>query len=236
MFINRIYCVGDGFAHGHIWPEWPQILQVMLPHLEIVVISGVGAGNEFLINGLLQHDVTDQAVIFQWAQCQRFDKIVIDQEWNLIAKQDPKYHFNFYQRNQDIWWLSSASDNKQIKLYHDFYIQKRQAQVRVQDYKALLHGYLESKRCRYVEISTDQQQQYSKLPRFASLRGNEVQPGPAVHYDFLIEEIIPTLGIEYDRNRSARLQQAILQTTWVAYDPDRDSIWQNIINQLDTDQ
>jgi len=235
MSINRIYCIGDGFAHGHIWPEWPQILKAILPHIDLLVISGVGAGNEFLLNGLLQHNVSDQTVIFQWANCQRFDKLIEDNVWHQIGQQDPVYHFNFYKRDENNWWLSSSSNDERVRLYHNFYVQSLQAQLRMHDQKKLLHGYLDSKNCKYLEISTDQQERYSRLQKFASLRGNEVQPSPIVHFDFVMEEIMPHLEINYNPSRAARLRELITHICWVPYDADREEIWKNTVDCLDND-
>ena len=236
MSISRIFCFGDGYAHGHIWPEWPQILKALIPNREIILVSGIGAGNEFLINGLLQLDVTDQAVIFQWAAACRLDKIVEDTQWSDIGKNDPAYHFNFHQRDKNLWWLSSASNHHHVRSYHDFYIQKQQARTRLQDQKKLLAGYLVGKRCRYVEISTEQQEIYSQQKKFRVSRGSEIQPSPVVHLHFLFVEILPKLGIPHDQNRADGLYRAILNTDWKPYDPDRAEIWQNIVNSLDIDR
>ena len=49
--MQKIFCFGDGFATGHIWPEWPQILQTLLPDKQIINTAGIGAGAEFLVSG-----------------------------------------------------------------------------------------------------------------------------------------------------------------------------------------
>ena len=55
MSINKIYTFGDGFATGHIWPEWPQLLQALLPDYTIINTAGIGAGCEFLISELVHY-------------------------------------------------------------------------------------------------------------------------------------------------------------------------------------
>ena len=45
--MNKIFCFGDGFATGHIWPEWPQILQELAPQYQVINTAGIGAGSEF---------------------------------------------------------------------------------------------------------------------------------------------------------------------------------------------
>lgn len=233
MSMDNIYCLGDGFAHGHIWPEWPQIVTALLPRCRVHTITGVGAGNEFLINGLLQQDVANQLVIFQWANEQRFDKLIQDDVWHEISKSDTVYHSNVYCRDGDIWWLSSSSQLRPVRLYHDFYVQSKQAQYRVLNQKKLVRGYLKSLDCRYIELSTDEQDLYSKQSRFALERGNQVQPKPYVHLKFFEEVILPELGVSVDPLRLSKLRTLICSIDWKPYDPDRAEIWSDIIRNLD---
>lgn len=236
MSIAKILCIGDGYAHGHIWPEWPQILKIILPCTEIVVISGKGAGNEFLIDGLLRHNVSNQAVVFQWASHRRFDKVIEDHEWDKIREQDLAYHSHSYKSHDNTWWLSGESDHPKVKYYRDFFVQEQQSRNRMKNQQELVKGYLANKNCRYVKISTLQQEQYSRLPKFLNLRGNAIQPSPIVHHDFLCEEIMPALSIDYDKYRAEQLREMIMQVKWVPYNPDRVKIWWEIIEQLDIDK
>jgi hypothetical protein len=235
MSTNKVFCLGDGYAHGHLWPEWPQILQAVVENQEVIVISGIGAGNEFLIHKLLQHDIKNQTVIFQWASHKRFDKIIEDDSWKVIAKNDEIYHFNLYQSGNDLWWLSSASENHHVRLYHDFYVQEQQALARLQDQKKLLQGYLANQGCRYIEISTLQEEIFSRQEKFRITRGSEVQPSPMVHYSFLMEEILPKSNISYDPKRADKLRQLIENFNWKPYDPDRKEIWNRMVNDLNID-
>lgn len=231
--MNRILCFGDGYAHGHIWPEWPQILQALLPSKQVEIISGVGAGNEFLINGLLAKDPNKDVVIFQWAQPDRFDKILQDEQWNSLAQSDEVYHENFYHRGNHKWWLSSASRLEEVKHYHGFYVQSLQRQQRFCDQKQLVEGFLIGVQCFYLGISTQDQQDFSQDFRFRAVRGKEVQPSPAVHLSYLEEKILPRLPITFDVQRLDRLRNRINQTKWIPYDPDRANIWEKIVSELD---
>lgn len=231
--MNRILCLGDGYAHGHIWPEWPQILQALLSGRQVEIISGIGAGNEFLINGLLAKDPNKDIVIFQWAQPDRFDKILQDERWNLLAQSDKIYYENFYQHGNHIWWLSSASQLEEIKNYHEFYVQSSQRQQRLSDQKQLVEGFLIGVQCFYLSISTQDQQEFSQDIRFQTVRGKEVQPSPAVHLSYLEEKILPRLPITIDLQRLNQLRNSINQTKWIPYDPDRASIWEKIVSDLD---
>ena len=138
MSQNKIYCLGDGYAHGHIWPEWPQLLRCLFPTHEITCITGIGAGNEFLISNLLEYDISDCSVIFQWAQPSRFDKLIEDSSWKVHIDNDTVYNDNMINN----WWLSSASTNQHVKTYHSFFIQSAQANLRLKVQKQLIESYL----------------------------------------------------------------------------------------------
>jgi hypothetical protein len=234
MFMNKIFCLGDGYAHGHIWPEWPQILQALLPDYEIVVLSGIGAGNEFLINNLLAQgdSIQSQSVIFQWADCQRFDKLVQDQEWIEIGRSDPVYHFNFYSIKDQNWWLSSASTNEKIRQYHNFYIQNEQSLLRFCNQKILVENYLQNNQCNYYFTSTQKQMYFSKDNRFKEILSKEVQPLPLIHFYFSIEILLPNLNIIFDQKRAAILKEKIENQNWTPYDPNREEIWKKIVEEL----
>jgi hypothetical protein len=146
LFINKIYCLGDGFAHGHIWPEWPQLLQCLFPAHNVICLTGIGAGNEFLISQLLDHDINQCTVIFQWAQPNRFDKLIEDTSWDANISQDSVYSENVIKN----WWLSSASTNNDIQLYHNFFVQPEQAKLRMKIQQKLVESYLKDKQCKYI--------------------------------------------------------------------------------------
>lgn len=232
MSTNKIFCLGDGYAHGHIWPEWPQILQALLPDHQIITVSGVGSGNEYLVSELLAqgHAVRNQMVVFQWANPLRFDKLIEDQDWENVGKSDAVYAFNFYQCQDRRWWLSSASANPRVKTYHDM-VQKKQAQLRTENYKILTQNYLQNQQCSFYFTSTEAQERYARQSRFVLSRGDQVQPSPPVHFLFLKEIILPNLPMVVDLQRMSLLQQRIEQHAWVPYDPDREEIWR-IIQQF----
>ena len=94
--MKKIYTFGDGYASSHIWPEWPVILEALLPDYSFEHYGAVGAGNEFILDGVIQSHCKDPAAYFlvQWAQPQRFDKLIEDSTWDDIIDSDPTYHFN----------------------------------------------------------------------------------------------------------------------------------------------
>ena len=232
MSINKIFCLGDGYAHGHIWPEWPQILQALLPNYKIVLGTGVGAGNEFLIDQLLNFDCQNHLVVFQWAQANRFDKLLQDLQWQILAQNDPVYYFNFETTRSGTWWLSSASQDKKIQEYHEFFVQNQQAELRLKNQRILVENYLQNQNCQYWFTSTQQQELFCQTHRNSYQRGNEVQPHPIMHYHFVIDCIKPALNLPIDFELQELLEKIINQTTWIAYDPDREEIWENICKKL----
>ena len=232
MSTNKIFCLGDGYAHGHIWPEWPQILRVLLPQHEIITGTGVGAGNEFLIDQLLNFDCENQSVIFQWAYANRFDKLIQDEAWYTLAKNDPVYHFNFVPTASGTWWLSSASENKKIQEYHDFFVQNQQAKLRLKNQQILVENYLQNKRCHYWITSTQDQESFCQNHANSSFRGKEVQPQPIMHFYFVVECIKPALNLPIDTKLQDLLEKNITQTTWTAYGPDQKEIWENICKKI----
>jgi hypothetical protein len=230
--MNKIFTFGDGYATGHIWPEWPQILQVMLPDYQIVNTAGIGAGVEFLMSGLADHlpDMSDHQAIVQWPDPGRFDKLLQDQTWDNTIANDKVYHFNrvFDGQNRE-WWLSSASDS--ILEYHQQYVQNLQAQRRLEIFQTLVKHTLHDINCKVFYTSTHAQQRYSKQLRFSTTRQDQVQPSPLVHFYWLVEEILPNLDVQVNRSKLDRLEKSIIDTVWLPYNPDRDSIWQDIIKQ-----
>lgn len=235
MCTNKIFCLGDGYAHGHIWPEWPQILQALLPQHEIVTGTAIGAGNEFLIDQLLNFDCANHTVIFQWAPPRRFDKLLQDDVWRSLAQSDPVYYFNLVPTDSGTWWLSSASHNLKIQEYHDFFIQDQQALLRLKNQQIMVANYLQNKQCEYWFTSTQDQEFFCQGHVMAHLRGQQVQPSPIMHFYFVTEVVKPALKLPVDPKLQQVLEQHIMQTAWKAYDPDRKEIWANICEKISTE-
>jgi hypothetical protein len=234
--MKKIYTFGDGFATGHLWPEWPQILQALVPDYSVNnTCSAIGAGAEYLVTGLvdLVPELANNLVIFQWPMAARFDKLIEDKHWFHVGKTDPVYHFNFHKRPYGIWWISSASQQPQVREYHEKFVQSEQHKIRLQNYQTLVRNTLENLNCGYCFTSTHEHQYYSTLNRFAEIRQQEVQPSPVVHFYFLIEKILPQINIVYDSSRAAKLETLITAQSWQSYDPDSEEIWRDLVARLD---
>lgn len=232
--MNKIFTFGDGFATGHLWPEWPQILQALLPEYAIVNSAGIGAGPEWLVHKFvnLLPDIANNIVVFQWPQADRFDKLIENADWNDIVNSDPVYHFNLHSDDDNTWWLSSASETPIVQQYHTI-VQQKQHKIRRKNYEILVKNTLENNNCNYYFTSTLDQQLFSNQKRFYTTRQNNIQPSPIVHFYFVTEVILPNLKIQVCENRILNLMQLITTQDWHAYDPDRDEIWNNITSKLD---
>lgn len=233
--MNKIFCFGDGFATGHLWPEWPQILQALLPDHTVVTTAGIGAGTEFLVSGFVDliPEMSGQQVIFQWPYIERFDKLLQDQSWQHIISNDPVYHFNTITDHEGRnWWLSSASKTADITRYRAHYVQQQQHQRRYEIYQQLVSHTANHLNCHTIHTTTQDQDRFSRSERFKLIRQAEVQPPPAVHFYWLIEQIVPQLNVTVNPELQSKLESLLLQTTWTAYDPDRQEIWQNLLTRL----
>ena len=246
MDMKKIYTFGDGYASSHIWPEWPVILEALLPDYKFTHYGVVGAGNEFITNAVIQANLTDPHAYFlvQWAQTQRFDKLIEDSSWANIIDTDPTYHSNRVRLQEDLWWISSASRQPDIVNYHKHYIQKKQSRTRMLNYIYLASSLLKDKSLFFSTVNlrfTDGEIKYlghnwveqsmcdfSTQRRFVDLRQKEVQPSPIVHLAYIQEHLLPNLPFIVDPARMKELERRINQHNWVAFDPDRAEIWQKM--------
>ena len=237
--MNKIFTFGDGFATGHLWPEWPQILQALLPDYEIINFAAIGAGAEWLVTQFTTQIpvMRDEIVIFQWPQANRFDKLIEDEHWRDIARNDPSYSFNLIVDDDNrSWWISSASKSAEIVNYHNTYIQHRQHILRLNTYKTLIGHTLQNINCKYFFTSTSDEDIFSHNVRFSTVRQTQIQPSPPIHLVFLIEQVLPNLGsIKIDQTRLLKLTDKICNNNWIPYDPLHKDVWDDIIKYVNED-
>lgn len=232
--MKKIYTFGDGFAAGHIWPEWPQILAALCPNYQVINNAGIGAGAEYLVHKLVENIqyMQDSIVIFQWPKEERFDKLVEDSYWKNLGENDQVYHFNFYTSANETWWLSSESKNQDVVDYHNKFVQKQQHKIRSNDYKVLVRHTLENVNCSYLFTSLAEQQWFSQQSKYKSIRQNEIQPSPPVHFDWLMEQALPNLPIVFDSARAEQLKTLIYNQIWEPYYWDRNKVWADLLMHL----
>jgi hypothetical protein len=236
--MNKIFCFGDGFATGHLWPEWPQILQALLPEHHVINTAGIGAGDEFLVSGFVDliPEMANQQLIFQWPWTGRLDKLLQDHSWQDIISNDSVYHFNIVTDTKSRqWWLSSASKSADVTKYHAQYVQSLQHQRRQEIYQQLVSQTAANLNCHIIHNTSQAQEKFSRDKRFELIRQTEVQPSPAVHFYWLTEHVIPQLNVTVAPDRQLMLESLILQTTWIPYANNQQEIWQNLQDQLPGD-
>jgi hypothetical protein len=257
MDIKKIYTFGDGYAMGHIWPEWPQLLQAIYPKVEVVNTAGIGAGNEFLLNAALQTP-TDGIFIMQWASPRRLDKLINTARWNTIINTDPVYSQNTVKLGDNNWWLSSSSTQSEVAHYHDFYIEETQANLRTYNYMLLLKNYFNNNNIQYYYMFTYSPEylslaqkntltdanwawhkpwagmsEYSTQPKYNNIRQTEVQPSPAVHLNWLVECLLHKLPFKLDNTRLINLKTLVDKEKWVPFYWDRKAQWENLLSMED---
>jgi hypothetical protein len=247
MFMNKIFCFGDGFAANHIWPEWPAIVSSLYPASKVENFGAIGAGNEFIASAVIAAHIKhpDAFFLVQWAMPNRFDKLIQDQTWDQIINTDSVYHFNRVELLNQTWWLSSASQQPEIQQYHKFYVQYAQSCLRTFNLIYLIGKLLVNNAIFFstYKLPFDNQQKmslnsvpwididmssFSNLEKFKSIRGTEIQPSPEIHFNFLKEHVLPLMPTFPDSSRLHVLEQRICETVWKPYDPDREEIWKNI--------
>jgi len=259
MDMKKIYTFGDGFAVGHIWPEWPQLLQAVYPDIEVINTSGIGAGNEFLINAVLSKAAIDPVGIYivQWARPLRFDKLINTHQWDNIIDTDSVYSKNIVNLDNNNWWLSSASTQDEVLHYHNFYIENSQAKLRTYNYMLLLKNYFANNKIQYhymatyaVDYLTETQKnllldanwswhdswqgmdEYSRQSKYKNDRQNETQPSPNVQLEWIIECLLHKLPIAPDNQRVTKLKKLISNANWTPFYWDRDAHWKSLLSKL----
>ena len=247
-----IYVFGDGFATGHIWPEWPQLLELVVDQ-PVKNYAHIGAGNEYIFNCAVKSlltTTTDDTILIQWADPLRYDKIIEASDWVELQSQDPKYKDINSEIYNQLWWSTSGSDLQAIKHYKEFYVQPQQAINRSMLYMLSLLTLLDSKNIKnysFFSYSFDYSahnnyQDLKKLSwvdlnlgmdewtQLTSIRGNEVQPSTHSQWQWLQANLLPKLQVNSDKVN--KLNRILQYTTFSAYDPDRHQQWLNIKNDI----
>jgi len=132
---KKILVISDGNGVDTDFKKWPTLLQILTHNsLTIDNRSVIGASNELIFMQLAEAltQTHYDHVIIQWSGADRVD-VVVDDFWKSQAKDD-FYNFNLVTSNDREWWVTSASDNEHIRLYHDRYIKTWQAHQRSQGY------------------------------------------------------------------------------------------------------
>jgi hypothetical protein len=250
-----IYTFGDGFAAGHIWPEWPQLLEPII-QTSVKNFGHIGAGNEYIFNCAVKSALTatfSDTFLIQWAHPIRFDKLLEDDSWDDLQKTDDVYRDLIAESFEQRWWCSSKSELPDIIKYNEFYIQSQQAINRSILYMITLSGLLDKLSIPHLYFLTysfdySSHKNYpdiKKLPwidlnqgmcewsdLYPDLRGDNIQPRPFLHAKYIFEKILPGLNIKLDTAVQEQINDRLSKIYFTAYDPDRDQIWSNLKNEI----
>jgi len=245
-----IYTFGDGFAAGHIWPEWPQLVEV-LTQQPVKNFGHIGAGNEYIYNcatkASLSAKQTDMFLI-QWTDPVRFDKIIEDEIWHNLHRCDPVYKDISMQVFDQYWWSTSASQLPEITKYKEFYVQQQQSINRSVLNMITLSKMLSLMQIRHLYFLT-YPTDYSTHSNFEQLkqlpwvnfpygmddwtknhpsRGTEIQPSTLSQLDFIKSILLPDLN---DTKFNA-IRSLIEKVEFKPFDPDREHIWATLKNEI----
>jgi len=244
-----IYTFGDGFAAGHIWPEWPQILEA-ITQIPVVNFGHIGAGNEYIFNCVIKAALTakeSDLFLVQWADPYRFDKIVEDAQWMDLQQTDPKYKNIKSTVFDQTWWSTSGSDLKEIQKYRNFYIQHEQAMNRSVLYMISASKMLKSLNIDHKYFLT-YKFDYSTHGNFSELsalpwidfqgmdewttntgiRGDEMQPSPQSQLAWVENKLLSYCTFNVDNLN--KIRYLINNQKFKPYDPDSAQIWSDITN------
>lgn len=250
-----IYTFGDGFAAGHIWPEWPQLLEPLL-QTSVKNFGHIGAGNEYIFNCAVKSALNadpDDIFIIQWAPPERFDKLLEDPIWEKLQKTDSVYKDITAEEYNQVWWATSGSSLAEITKYKQFYIQSQQAVNRTVLYMITLSKMLDSLGIQHLYFLTysfdyslhDNYKNLRELPwielnqgmeewskQYIELRGTEIQPKPIIHVKYIIEKLLPKLDITLDSIICDKIYFLINGINFVPYDIERAQIWIDLKDEI----
>ncbi len=220
----KLLTISDGFGDSAIGPvwycdfiKWPEIIKLMTKGTQLTNLSRYGAGNEYISQCLKNNMPGHDAVLIQWAAPNRFDLVLGEHRdvWQQQIDLDPVYNNNVLDINNDQYWLSSGSQNLNVKEYHSKYICLQQHRLRSQlfvDYATLLcrahsakHGFFLTVDSRYLENTVKDtsnwcwHEQFKGMDSFRSIstyadldaKLNLVQPISLVQFEFIKKFIVP---------------------------------------------
>jgi hypothetical protein len=249
----KIFTFGDGYAAGHIWPEWPQLVE-LATNTQVINHGFVGAGNEYIFNCAVKSALTaskDDVFLVQWAKPDRFDKLLTP-AWAQLQEKDSVYNNNNSKVFDQEWWCSSASRLPEILHYKSFYVEIEQAVNRTVLYMISLSKLLDSLGIQHRYFLT-YSHDYSAHTNFEDLRalpwinfgqgmdewtttntqnrGNDIQPSTQSQLSWIVNNLLQYIA--HDQSRLDSISDTINSTQFVAFDPDRQQQWQDIKQKYD---
>lgn len=235
----KLLTLADGFGDSAAYPlwydgyyKWPELIQLMTKDVQLTNLSRYGAGNEFMVNALRKNYNQQDYVIVQWAMPDRLDLLLAHAEyqdfWNNIIQQDKTYSKNVV----DGYWISSNTQNTDVREYHKKYISLEQHRSRTQlfiDYAELL---LQSKGIDFKFMLTCDSQYLDQPGRnidnwlwhspwlgmdsfrtrsqYSDLDFGYRQPIPLIQFDYIQQYIIPNTTLPWRGSQELKAVESML--------------------------
>ena len=129
----KLLTLSDGYGDSKAVPawypkywKWPEIIKLMTKGIELKNCSRYGAGNEFIVNTLKQNIDSADVVMIQWAQPNRLDLVLTQNNnnfWSKVIASDPIYNNNIV--NVYYYYIITACFQHQIDAYMHMQIQMK---------------------------------------------------------------------------------------------------------------
>lgn len=237
----KLLTVADGFGDSKAVPDWypgfykwPEIIKFMTKNTEVINLSRYGAGNEYITNCIRLHAKDQDAVLVQWAMPNRLDLVLGQNKnyWQEQLRADSVYNNNVVSLNETEFWLSSASQNKNVQDYHKKYISIKQHQMRSHifvEYVTLLLDQYDIKYKFLLSVDSDYLREsvstfdqwcwhdlfkgmhsFRKLSQYSDLDLNLIQPISLVQFDFIQQYIMPILDLNWRSKRDINAVENML--------------------------
>lgn len=234
----KLLTLADGYGDNTAVPvwytkywRWPKLIELMTKGLEVVNLSRYGAGNEFIVNQLKQNISVADKVIVQWAQPNRLDLVLSNNNfdyWQDVIASDPIYNNNIVSLGDNKFWISSGSKTEPIRNYHRHYISVEQHRLRSQifvDYAKLLldrhdidYRFMLVEDSEYLNVDANWiwHEQYKGMndfktkSKYADLELGVIQPIPLVAFDFIKQFVMPSIDLNWRTEREINAVENML--------------------------
>jgi hypothetical protein len=131
---KNLLVLSDGNGVDNEFKKWPTLLKLLTTkQYNVINKSVVGASNDMILMQIadaVKNENIDYAIV-QWTIPDRLD-VMATPFWQEQAQNDSVYSFNIVNTNDLSWWVTSASTNPHIRLYHDCYVTYAHATVKSQ--------------------------------------------------------------------------------------------------------
>lgn len=220
----KLLTLSDGYGDSKAVPvwypkywKWPEIIKLMTKGIELKNCSRYGAGNEFIVNTLKQNIDSADVVMIQWAQPNRLDLVLTQNNnnfWSKVIASDPIYNNNIVNCGDNKFWISSKSNTHAVQEYHQ-QISTKQHQLRSQIFVEYAKLLLDQRNIEYRFMLVDNSDyldidanwiwhapfkgmnNFKYKSKYSNLELGMVQPIPLVMFDFIKQYIMPNIDLQW---------------------------------------